>query len=1031
MWFGTQDGLNKYDGYDFKVYRHFPDEPASMANSNVRTIYEDRKGVLWVGTWGGGLDRFDREKEIFIHYRNREGDTSSLSNNFILTIYEDSRGILWVGTPNGLNRLDRATGSFVRYQTNPEDPGSLRSNIITTICEDNLGQLWLGTGSGLHRFEGQTGSFNHYPVNPTGLSGQNNDAVSRLRIDHSGTFWVGSGSGLYLFDPGTGKSIGYHADPNNPTSLSSDTITDIYEDHSGILWIATANGLNQFDRRKEQFIHHQSDPIDPGSLNSNLVFSIREDRSGILWIGTAGGGINKFDRSGQRFTTYRYDAGKEGSLTSNNVFAVFEDSSGILWVGMNGGGMDRVQRTGDPMSVTNYRSIEGDPSSLSNNFIFSIYEDRKGTLWVGAINGALHRFHRDTGRFTRYIDPGYDPSNAGIGYIHTILEDRSGRFWYGITGRGLIELNRDSGKITRHLPESGGSPVPGGGGIMEIIEGRSGALWLATTGGLVKFDTGKNTYTRYRSLPDSVPLSPNEMLQAICQDRQGILWLGSFGLGLFRFNPQNETFKRFTEKDGLPNNVVYGILEDDNGCLWLSSNKGISKFDPRTGQFKKYTTRDGLQSLEFNGGADFQSKKGEMFFGGVHGLNAFFPERVRDNPHIPSIVVTNFTISNTPVFVSPGSVLHKHISETSRLTLSYKHNVFSFEFVALDYTIPEKNRYAYKMEGFDRDWNYTPSKKRFATYTNLDPGKYVFRVKGSNNDGVWNDTGTSIEITITPHFTRTWWFQVLAGILIIGLLVFAYKWRTRELAQQTRLKTELQTARDAQMSIMPQSDPQVPGFDISGVCVPASEVGGDFFDYLWLDEEKTKFGIAIGDVSGKAMKAAMTAVMSDGILFSKAAETDSIKEIMTRINRPLYFKTDKRMFTALCLASLDIRTRELIFSNAGLSHPILKSGDKVTFIKGGSTQFPLGVKKDNVYVEKRTQLESGDILLFFTDGIPETQDNNDQFYEYKRIKQLLAQMDTAALSAPQIKDLLIADARSFANHAPQNDDMTVVVVKVN
>ena len=336
------------------------------------------------------------------------------------------------------------------------------------------------------------------------------------------------------------------------------------------------------------------------------------------------------------------------------------------------------------------------------------------------------------------------------------------------------------------------------------------------------------------------------------------------------------------------------------------------------------------------------------------------------------------------------------------------------------------------MEGFDKDWIYTTSKKRFASYTNLDPGDYIFRVKGSNNDGVWNEQGTSIKITITPPVWKTWWFRLISVFFIIGMTAAAFRWRLRYLSRKTRLEAELKTARDAQMAIMPQSDPRVPGVDISGACVPAHEVGGDFFDYIWLNEEKTKFGIAIGDVSGKAMKAAMTAVMSSGMLFLKADESNSIKEIMTRINRPLYFKTDKKMFTALFLGSLDINTKELTFTNAGLSQPMLKSNDTgvVTLIKGKGSKFPLGIRKDNVYLEKRIQLKSGDVLVLFTDGIPDAQNHHGKFYESGTLKILLEKMDITVLSAVQIKEKIITDVRVFTGSAPQNDDMTVVVVKV-
>jgi serine phosphatase RsbU (regulator of sigma subunit) len=506
--------------------------------------------------------------------------------------------------------------------------------------------------------------------------------------------------------------------------------------------------------------------------------------------------------------------------------------------------------------------------------------------------------------------------------------------------------------------------------------------------------------------------------------------VGTFGGGLNKFDPQKGiVVAHYREKDGLPNDVVYGILPDEQGCLWLSTNKGLSKFNPRAETFKNYTSRDGLQSNEFNGGAYYKSNSGEMFFGGLNGFNAFYPREFKDNKNKPPIVITDFQIFNKSIGIGSESPLKKHISETKEIILPYEKNVFSFKFVALDYTLPGNNQYQYMMEGFDKEWIFTDASKRFATYTNLDAGEYVFRVKGSNNDGVWNEEGTSIKIIITPPFWQTWWFRVISVLVVVVLALLYYRIRMRIIYQKTRLEAELQAAHAAQMSIMPQSDPQLEGFFISGICVPAYEVGGDFFDYLWLSPGKTKFGIAIGDVSGKAMKAAMTAVMSSGMLYSKADCADSIKDIMTEVNRPLFSKTDKKMFTALCLAALDLRTKEFIFTNAGLSEPLLKSQNKAAYIESVGPRLPLGSFEDNTYQETKFQLKPFDVVVLFTDGVPDAQNHRGEFYGYDTLRQLVEQMDTTALSAVEIKEAIITDVNKFSGGVPQQDDMTVVVIK--
>ncbi len=494
---------------------------------------------------------------------------------------------------------------------------------------------------------------------------------------------------------------------------------------------------------------------------------------------------------------------------------------------------------------------------------------------------------------------------------------------------------------------------------------------------------------------------------------------------------QGETpkFVHYTEKNGLCNNSIYGILEDPDGHLWMSTNKGLSRFDPKTETFKNYNARDGLQGNEFNERAYHKSKSGEMFFGGINGFNAFHPSRIKDNPYIPPVVITAFNLFDKPTTIDTtgrDSPLKKSITWTKELRLTYKQDAFSFEFAALDFTVPENNKYAYIMEGLEEEWNYTGSGKRFASYTSMEPGEYIFRVKGSNNDEIWNETGVSLKIIITPPYWATWWFRILLFLLVVGLVLLWFRRRLRNV----RVKAELQTAHDAQLSIMPRSDPEIEGFDISGICVAANEVGGDFFDYIWLSEEKTKLGIVVGDVSGKAMKAAMTAVMTSGMIYSKADEYNSVKDIMRCVNRLLYFKTEKKVSTALCLASLDIQKKEIIFTNAGLNEPLLKSAGSVSKLKGAGSKLPLGVKVDSVYLEKKQQLKPGDVIVFFTDGITEAKNPVNEFYGHDALKTLLEKMDVSLLTAKEVKEKIIADAKHFSEGAPQHDDMTVVGVKV-
>jgi serine phosphatase RsbU (regulator of sigma subunit) len=537
---------------------------------------------------------------------------------------------------------------------------------------------------------------------------------------------------------------------------------------------------------------------------------------------------------------------------------------------------------------------------------------------------------------------------------------------------------------------------------------------------LNRFDRETETFHAYRANPDDPNTLSNDYIFSIYEDKKGLMWVGTWGGGLNRFDRKNGSFKYYTMKDGLPNDAIYAVLEDKKGYLWLSTNNGISKFNPRTEVFKNYNIRDGLQSNEFNGGSFFHSKTGEMFFGGINGINAYYPEQIKDNPHIPPVVITSFRKFNEVVN------FEKPVWEVNKINLSYRDYIFSFEFAGLDFTAPEKNRYAYKMEGLDDEWIYTSAQKRYAEYTTLSPGHYIFRVKASNNDGIWNKEGTSVRIVITPPFWQSWWFVLLSALTFIALVYLVYSNRLK----QVRMKAELQAAHDAQMSIMPHADPHVPGFDISGICIPANEVGGDFFDYLWLEESERRFGIVVGDVSGKAMKAAMMAVMASGVITAEARNGKGIKEILRSSNQTMFDKTDRQMFTAVCLAAFQVKEKRLIFTNAGLIEPVIKSNGSVDFLSAKGSTHPLGMIEDNKYDEKVMNLKSGDLLVFVSDGVPEARNPNREQYGEERLKAFLEKMDTSSMSAQDIKKNILEDVQQFSGSAPVYDDMTVVVVKV-
>ncbi|HMA76241.1 MAG TPA: SpoIIE family protein phosphatase, partial [Candidatus Krumholzibacteriaceae bacterium] len=720
----------------------------------------------------------------------------------------------------------------------------------------------------------------------------------------------------------------------------------------------------------KKFKHYKSRANDPNSLSHDIVWSILEDDSGILWIGTHGGGLDRLDRENNRVEHFRHDPDDPASLSHDIVRVIFRDSGGVLWVGTNGGGICRMMSGKGRFKI--YRNIPGEISSLSHDEIRSIYEDSEGTMWVGTNGGGLNRFNRDTGEFKRYRYDPDDPGGISNDYIRVIYEDSAGNFWLGTQGGGLNRFDRETGRAV--------------------------------------------TYMIDRNRENSIN---SNYVFSIHEDRSGILWLATWGGGLNRFDPETGIFKAYTVEDGLSSNSIYGVLEDGDNNLWMSTNNGISCFNPGTGEFKNYNERDGLQSDEFNGGSYFISDSGEMFFGGIRGFNAFYPELIEDNLYKPRVVITSFKKLNKEVR------LEDYISEADHITLSYKDYSFSFEFAALEYSAPEKNMYAYKMEGLSEYWTYTDYRKRFANFTTLSPGEYRFRVKGSNNDGIWNNKGVSLAITITPPFWRRRSFRAVVIVLLAGLGVIWYRRRV----QNVRMKTELETAHRVQMSIMPQTSPEVVGFDISGICIPAYEVGGDFFDYIWLGKDRSKLGVVVGDVSGKAMQAAMIAVLSSGMVNAALNDRDSVKGLITQLNRAIYDKTGEMIFTALCFCSIYIKAREVVFTCGGMKSPLLKSGGGVSVLHGKGCGLPLGALPDSRYDEERVKLVSGDVMVLFSDGVTDARGHKGDFYGDERLKELIGLLDTSDLSSREIRDIILKDINRFTENNRQEDDITIVIIK--
>ena len=803
LWIGTQDGLNRYDGYGFKIYKHDPDDPNSLSHNSILSMGEDKNGSLWVGTWGGGLNRYDPATETFTPYLPDPEDPASLSDGTIYSIKSDSNGNLWIATLAGLDRYNSETDTFEHFKNDPNDPNSLSSDAVSYIFEDSNRQLWIGTGaggvegSGLNRFDPSSGTFTRYQHDDSDPESLASNNVASIVEAPDGAFWIATGgfslrgAGLDNFDPQTGKVKHFKHDLQNEHSLSGDDVMSLWLDPDGALWIGTwANGLSRMSLADPgYFSRYQNDPFFPDSLSGDEVWSLFRDRSGILWVGTSHSGINKLPSNAGQFSLYRNNPGNPASLGANAIGAFAEDKRGNIWVATWGGGLDRFNPADG--TFTHYHHDPENPNSLSDDLFMDVYVDPYNMVWAGTLGKGLNHLNPATGRATHYLHDPENPNSLADDNIAAFLPDKNRGLWVGTFGGvSLFDPNTDS--FTNYSNDPANPSSLSSNTVVSLYLDSNNILWIGTWGGglnqLDLNDPRQNdpktaTLTRYiHNADDSNSLS-EDSVWTIHETADGYIWLGT-QLGLNRLDPRTGEFKHYTEKNGLPNNVVLGILEDGDGNLWLTTNNGLAEFDPRTETFTHYDTSDGLQSNEFNSIAYFKSADGTMYVGGINGFNLFRPEDIKPNPVAPQVVVTRFDVFNES----------QHVDLTGRtpIELSYQQDVISFEFSAFDFQAPQKNQYAYKLEGFDDDWIQSGN-RRYVTYTNLPGGNYVFRVKASNSDGVWNENGISIPVTITPPFWQTWWF---IGSLVVGLgmlLAGGFRYRLSTIREQN-IQLEIQVS---------------------------------------------------------------------------------------------------------------------------------------------------------------------------------------------------------------------------------------------
>lgn len=791
MWFGTRNGLNRYDGIEFTIYEFDPSDSTSISSNYIRSVFLDSEGRLWVGAMDGGLNMYDREKDAFIHWKSDPGKEGSISDDWVNVIYEDKHHRLWIGTEHGgLNLMNKDGKTFTVFKHDPSDPSSPAGNQISSIIEDRKGQLIIGYNTGQIDEVNEDLTFSHFR---TGNQASGAHSIECMYKDVDGNIWLGTDLGV---EQAIKEDEGYrfealHLMSGGSEGVKGNKVFAISEDNHRRLWIGIENGgLTILDRKNNQQEHYLPDPKDPKSLGSNSIWALYRDNLGAMWLGARNRGISKWDQYEHRFNYHR--SGISGNHFANKEVTCFlEDREGNLWIGTDGGGLNVINP--DASDYVHFYHDPHKPNSLSGNAIISLYEDSKGNIWVGTWNG-LNRYVKSANAFVRYRhDPGDTTSISGD-RVWSIMEDSYGDIWLGTRASGLNRYDREQDAFeVFHSGEQEDDQHIGFERIFKIYEDSDSNIWLGSGVGGVDLmrrqPDGTFRYEHFRNDPDDSTTLSNDMINVITESGDGEIWIGTW-MGLNRFDKATKTFERYTRKDGLPDNVINGILEDTSGILWISTNQGLSTLDPRDGSFKNYTTEDGLQAMEFIRGAYYKTRNGEFFFGGINGFNAFYPQNVKENPHQPEIVLTDFKLFNERVIPDQTGFLISHINDVSDIEVPFHQNHLTFEFAVLNYSQSAKNRYSYYLEGYDHDWTEL-SNQRTATYEKLPPGEFFFHVRGTNNDGVFSFDRDPVRIIINPPWWKTWWAYSLYALMILALVL----WGRQNIIRRERLKSRLRLER--------------------------------------------------------------------------------------------------------------------------------------------------------------------------------------------------------------------------------------------
>ncbi|MDP2386531.1 MAG: two-component regulator propeller domain-containing protein [Bacteroidota bacterium] len=1057
MWFGTQDGLNKYDGYEMAIFRNNPKEKNSISNNDVLCIYEDSKLTLWIGTNGGGLEEYDPVLNKFTHHQNKAGDKNSLGNNTVRCIYQDEQGIIWVGTDIGLSRYEQKTGKFTNYEYTENCTNCLSANIVYAITSTSNGMLWIGTqDGGLNSFDTKTQKFDAYNIpNELMYSGKQEYLNQyRMRIislypKGDGTMLVGTdGGGLGLFDINARvfKNFTTFYSSGNPEIVAENNrIWSIAKDSKNEFWIASyGGGLIQYNSNTGKYVMHQNRKNDPTSLNSNDIHNVFIDKQDNVWAGTQNGGVNIYFRYSAKFKHYETSENSELVLANKLIFAIMQDKEGVVWLGTDGGGIQTLDIKNKKVSDRNDLLKD-----VANKSILSLIQDREGDIWIGTWGSGLYHYIAQTGKVEAMLDD--DPIYATI---VSLYQDSNGDVWIGTYNGGLFRYKKQTGLLKRFTHFQGLSNDV----IFGIFEDSNKNLWIGTEAGgacvknIKEFDNASKPFTLYSKKETKNTLSSDKVF-CFYEDLEKNIWIGTSN-GLNKLEKASGNILSYHESEGLPNGNIYGIIPDKKGNLWMTTNKGLSRFNPNIennegSAFKNFDLKDGLQGMEFNQGAYFKGHDGTIFIGGENGLNAFDPDHIVDNPHVPSVYITSYKRFGKEVFFD-STITSKRFIE-----LEYKDNSLSIDFVALDYLMPSENKFQYMLEGVDEKWS-APSNFRHATYTQLDGGDYILRIKASNSDGVWNEQPLEIHIRVNPPWWKTKWFYTLSIILVTGgvfgfvsyrtaaikkenrILEQKVEERTHELAQKNKdILSSIEYAKRIQEAILPPKNVifnKLPEAFI--LYKPKDIVSGDFY---WFGEKNNLKIFAVVDCTGHGVPGAFMSMIGHNLLHQIVNEKgfydpgSILTQLHLGVQAALKQGVSDEVRTAdgmdVSIVTINTETREIKYSGANRSLVLVNASGDMDRIE--ANKFPIGgsqLDMERVFTTHSRKLNKRDTIYMFSDGYA------DQFggekgkkYMVKRFHEFLCSIQEYPMQTQA--ELLNDNIEKWRGEYEQVDDILVAGIR--